>query len=102
MLLGHGHPEVLDVVQSQLSKGMTFFANNTAAVELADAICEAVPCAEQVRYVTSGGEADMYAIRLARAFTGRTKILKFEGGYHGMCAEAKMSLAPDTRANLGY
>jgi len=100
MLIGHGHPEVLDVVQSQLSKGMTFFANNTAAVELAEAICDAVPCAEQVRYVTSGGEADMYAMRLARAFTGRTKILKFEGGYHGMCAEAQMSLAPKERANF--
>lgn len=100
MLIGHGHPEVLDVVQSQLGKGMTFFANNTAAVELADAICDAVPCAEQVRYVTSGGEADMYAMRLARAFTGRTKILKFEGGYHGMCGEALMSLAPEIRANF--
>ncbi len=100
MLIGHGHPEVLDVVQSQLGKGMTFFANNTAAVELADAICDAVPCAEQVRYVTSGGEADMYAMRLARAFTGRNKILKFEGGYHGMCAEAQMSLAPEERANF--
>ena len=100
MLIGHGHPEVLEVVHTQLGKGMTFFANNTAAVELADAICDAVPCAEQVRYVTSGGEADMYAMRLARAFTGRTKILKFEGGYHGMCAEAQMSLAPETRANF--
>ena len=47
---------------------------------------------EQVRFVTSGGEADMYAIRLARAYTGRDKILKFEGGYHGMSAEAQMSV----------
>jgi len=100
MLIGHGHPEVLDAVQSQLGKGMTFFANNTAGVELAEAICDAVPCAEQVRYVTSGGEADMYAMRLARAYTGRNKILKFEGGYHGMCAEAQMSLAPTTLANF--
>lgn len=100
MLLGHGHPEVLEAVQEQLSKGMTFFANNTASVELAEEICRAVPCAEHVRYVTSGGEADMYALRLARAFTGRTKILKFEGGYHGMSAEAQMSLAPSTRANF--
>jgi len=94
MLLGHGHPEVLDVVKTQLGKGLTFFANNAAGIELAEAITDAVPCAEQVRYVTSGGEADMYALRLARAFTGRTKILKFEGGYHGMSAEAQMSLAP--------
>lgn len=100
MLLGHGHPEVIEVVQEQLGKGMTFFANNAAGIELAEAICEAVACAEQVRYVTSGGEADMYAIRLARAFTGRQKILKFEGGYHGMSAEAQMSLAPQQLANF--
>jgi glutamate-1-semialdehyde 2,1-aminomutase len=74
---------------------MTFFANNAAGIELAEEICRAVPCAEQVRYVSTGGEADMYAMRLARAFTGRDKILKFEGGYHGMSAEAQMSLAPD-------
>lgn len=99
MLIGHGHPEVIDVVKEQLDKGMTFFANNAAGIELAEAISDAVPCAEQVRYVTSGGEADMYALRLARAFTGRNKILKFEGGYHGMSAEAQMSLAPTIQAN---
>ena len=100
MLLGHGHPEVIDAVQSQLGRGMTFFANNTASVELAEEICCAVACAEQVRFVTSGGEADMYALRLARAYTGRNKILKFEGGYHGMSAEAQMSLAPTKLANF--
>lgn len=100
MLLGHGNEEVLDVVRQQLGKGLTFFANNTAGVELAEAICDAVACAEQVRYLTSGGEADMYALRLARAFTGKTKIMKFEGGYHGMCAEAQMSLAPTELANF--
>jgi len=100
MLLGHGHPEVLDAVQSQLGKGLSFFANNSASIELAEEICKAVPCAEQVRYVTSGGEADMYALRLARAFTGRNKILKFEGGYHGMSAESLMSLAPKHLANF--
>ncbi len=100
MLLGHGHPEVLEAVAEQLPKGMTFFANNAAAVELAEEIVRAVPCAEQVRYLSSGGEADMYAIRLARAFTGRDKVLKFEGGYHGMSAEAQMSLAPERLANF--
>ena len=100
MLLGHGHPEVLDVVQSQLGKGLTFFASNAAGIQLAEDICEAVPCAEQVRYLTSGGEADMYALRLARAYTGRSKIMKFEGGYHGMSAEAQMSLAPEVQANF--
>ena len=100
MLVGHGHPEVLEAVLQQLPQGMTFFANNARGIELADAICEAVPCCEQVRFVTSGGEADMYALRLARAFTGKTKILKFEGGYHGMSAEAQMSLAPNRQVNF--
>ncbi|MEO1638523.1 MAG: aminotransferase class III-fold pyridoxal phosphate-dependent enzyme [Pseudomonadota bacterium] len=100
MLLGHGHPEVMEAVLEQLPKGMTFFANNAKGVELAEAIVEAVPCCDQVRFVASGGEADMYAIRLARAYTGRDKILKFEGGYHGMSAEAQMSLAPEKRMNF--
>ena len=100
MLLGHGNEEVEEAILRQIPKGMTFFANNAPAIELAEEICRAVPCAEQLRYVTSGGEADMYAIRLARAFTGRDKILKFEGGYHGMSAEAQMSLAPSTFVNF--
>ena len=100
MLLGHGNEEVQEAVFEQISKGMTFFANNAAGIELAEEICRAVPCAEQLRYVSTGGEADMYAMRLARAFTGRDKILKFEGGYHGMCAEAQMSLAPTRLANF--
>lgn len=100
MLLGHGHPEVMEAVLEQLPKGMTFFANNAKGIELAEAIIDAVPCCEQVRFVASGGEADMYAIRLARAYTGRNKILKFEGGYHGMSAEAQMSLAPSRHVNF--
>ena len=94
MILGHGHPEVVAAVTEQLGKGMTFFAQNAHGIELAEEICRAVTCAEQVRYVSTGTEADMYAMRLARAFTGRDKIIKFEGGYHGMSSEAQMSLAP--------
>ncbi|MGV2977333.1 aspartate aminotransferase family protein [Roseibium alexandrii] len=100
MILGHGHPEVLDAVQEQLGKGMTFFTNNAAGIELAEVLVEAMACAEQVRYVSTGGEADMYAMRLARAFTGKDKILKFEGGYHGMSGEALMSLSPKTLVNF--
>ena len=100
MLLGHTHPEVLEAVFEQLPNGMTFFANNDKGIELAEAIVAAVPCCEQVRFVASGGEADMYAIRLARAYMGRDKIVKFEGGYHGMSAEAQMSLAPQKRVNF--
>ncbi|MGI9396317.1 MAG: aspartate aminotransferase family protein, partial [Paracoccaceae bacterium] len=100
MLLGHGHPEVMESVLEQLPKGMTFFANNSAGIELAEEIIAAVPCAEHLRFLSSGGEADMYAMRLARAFTKREKILKFEGGYHGMSAEAQMSLAPTAMSNF--
>ncbi|MEM7667557.1 MAG: aminotransferase class III-fold pyridoxal phosphate-dependent enzyme [Pseudomonadota bacterium] len=100
MLLGHGHPEVIEAVQAQIDRGWTFFANNTHGIELAEVICDAMGCGEQLRYVSTGGEADMYAMRLARAFTGRTKIMKFEGGYHGMSAEALMSLAPVRLVNF--
>ena len=100
MLLGHGHPEVMEAVLEQLPRGLTFFANNALGIALAEAIVDAVPCAEQVRFVTSGGEADMYAMRLARAYTGRDKIIKCEGGYHGMSAEAQMSLAPGRQVNF--
>ena len=100
MLLGHGHPEVMEAVLQQLPKGMTFFANNSEGIALAEDVRDSVACGEQVRFVTSGGEADMYAIRLARAYTGRDKVLKFEGGYHGMSAEAQMSLAPTRQVNF--
>ena len=100
MLLGHGHAEVLEAVLEQLPKGMTFFVNNAAGIELAEEICKAVPCADQLRFLSSGGEADMYAMRMARAYTGRNKILKFEGGYHGTSTEAQMSLAPTRLVNF--
>lgn len=100
MLLGHSHPEVINAITEQLGKGQTFFANNSKGIELAEEICRAVPCAEQLRFVSTGGEADMYAMRLARAFTGRDKILKFEGGYHGMSADAQMSTFPQKMLNF--
>lgn len=100
MILGHGHPEVVEAAREQIGKGMTFFANNARGIELAEEICSAVACAEQVRFVSTGSEADMYAMRLARAHTGREKILKFEGGYHGMSAESLMSITPQTLQNF--
>ncbi|MEZ5845098.1 MAG: aminotransferase class III-fold pyridoxal phosphate-dependent enzyme [Hyphomicrobiaceae bacterium] len=100
MLVGHAHPEVNEAVIAQLAKGTTFFTSNAAGIELAEVICEAVPCAEQLRYVSTGSEADMYAVRLARAHTGRDKILKFEGGYHGMSGDALMSMMPDRLVNF--
>lgn len=71
MVLGHSHPEVMESVFAALPQGQTFFANNPRGIELAEMICAAVPCAERLRYVSTGGEADMYAMRLARAFNGR-------------------------------
>ena len=100
MLVGHAHPEVTGAAQAQIAKGTTFFANNRLGIELAEAIIEAVPCAEQVRFVSSGTEADLYAMRAARAFTRRDKILKFEGGYHGMSDYSLMSLAPKRSGNF--
>jgi glutamate-1-semialdehyde 2,1-aminomutase len=100
MLVGHAHPEVTEAAQAQIAKGTTFFANNRLGIELAEAIVEAVPCAEQVRFVSSGSEADLYAMRAARAFTRRDKILKFEGGYHGMSDYSLMSLAPKRSGNF--
>ena len=100
MLVGHAHPEVTAAAQARIAQGTTFFANNRYGIELAEAIVEAVPCAEQVRFVSSGSEADLYAMRAARAFRKRDKILKFEGGYHGMSDYSLMSLAPKRPGNF--
>jgi glutamate-1-semialdehyde 2,1-aminomutase len=83
-----------------LGQGTTFFANNAHGILLANDIVEAVPSVEQVRFVSSGSEADMYAMRLVRAHTGRDKILKFEGGYHGMSDFGLISLAPKRSSNF--
>src|SRR5581483_8080059 len=99
MLIGHAHPDVTAAVQAQVAKGTTFFANNPQGIALAAAIVDAVPCAEQVRFVSTGTEADAYAMRLARAYRKRSKILKFEGGYHGMSDYALMSVAPKRPGN---
>jgi glutamate-1-semialdehyde 2,1-aminomutase len=100
MFVGHAHPEVTAAVQAQVPLGTTFFGNNRHGIALAEAICDAVPCADQVRFVCSGTEADLYAMRAARAFRKRDKILKFEGGYHGMSDYALMSLAPKRPGNF--
>lgn len=100
MLVGHAHPEVTAAVVEQVVNGTTFFVNNPPGIQLAAEIVQAVPCAEQVRFVCTGSEADLYAMRVARAFRGRDKILKFEGGYHGMSDYGLMSLAPKRLANF--
>ena len=100
MLVGHAHPEVTAAAQARVAQGTTFFANNRWGIELAEAIVEAVPCAEQVRFVSTGSEADLYAMRVARAYKRRDKVLKFEGGYHGMSDYSLMSLAPKRPGNF--
>jgi glutamate-1-semialdehyde 2,1-aminomutase len=82
-ILGHGEAGLVDAVSSQLARGTMFGTCNTVEVELAEQICQMVPCAELVRFANSGSEAICGAVRAARGFTGRNKILKFEGHYHG-------------------
>ncbi len=83
MILGHAHPTVIKAVQEAAVDGLSFGAPTTLETEMAKLVCELVPSIEQVRMVSSGTEATMSAIRLARGYTGRSKIVKFEGCYHG-------------------
>ena len=83
MIVGHSHPEVIAAVREVIKNGLGFGAPTRIETEMADKVCELVPSVELVRMVNSGTEATMSAIRLARGFTGRDKIVKFEGCYHG-------------------
>lgn len=83
LILGHSHPQVVEAICAAASKGTSFGAPCEKEIELAQLICQAIPSVEEVRMVNSGTEATMSAVRLARAFTGRDKIVKFEGCYHG-------------------
>src|SRR5690606_23272941 len=83
MVLGHNTPAVREAVQQAVARGLSFGAPTEAEVEMADLVCEMVPSMDTVRMVNSGTEATMSAIRLARGHTGRDKIIKFEGCYHG-------------------
>ena len=83
MILGHAHPDVITALHDALSRGLGYGATTAIEVEMAELVCELLPSIEKVRMVNSGTEATMSAIRLARGFTGRDKIVKFEGCYHG-------------------
>jgi glutamate-1-semialdehyde 2,1-aminomutase len=83
MILGHGHPDVLAAIHTQIERGLTFGAPTELETRMADSLCARIPGLDLVRMVNSGTEATMSAIRLARATTGRDRILKFEGCYHG-------------------
>ena len=83
MILGHAHPDVVSAISAAAEKGTSYGAPTEGEVRLAELVVDSVPSVEIVRFVNSGTEATMSALRLARAFTGRSKILKFDGGYHG-------------------
>jgi glutamate-1-semialdehyde 2,1-aminomutase len=83
LILGHAHPEVVEAVREAAGRGLTYGAATEAESELARVVCGHVPSLEMVRFVNSGTEATMSALRVARGFTGRTKVVKFEGCYHG-------------------
>ena len=101
MILGHGHPAVLEAVQKAAVDGFSFGAPTEREIELAEAIIALVPSVEQVRLVSSGTEAGMSALRLARGATGRNKIIKFEGCYHGH-ADALLVKAGSGLATFGF
>ena len=94
MVLGHAHPAVVEAVLKAVEQGSTFFATNEKAVLLAEELVNAVPCAEKVRFTTSGTDACFQAMRAARAYRSRDKVLKFEGGFHGSSDYAQMSVTP--------
>ena len=83
MIVGHAHPDVIRAVQEAAARGLSFGAPTEGEIEMAEEICRILPSVEQVRLVSSGTEAAMSALRLARGATGRDKIVKFEGCYHG-------------------
>jgi glutamate-1-semialdehyde 2,1-aminomutase len=100
MFIGHAHHDVVAAVQAQIPRGVTFFANSEPGIRLAAAIVDAIPCADKVRFTSTGTEADVYAMRVARAFRGRDKVMKFEGGFHGMSEYSLQSLAPKRPGNF--
>ena len=83
LILGHAHPAVVTAIQERAALGSHFYLLNDEAIRLADELVAAIPCAEQVRFCGSGSEATFFALRLARAFTRRSKVLTFEGAFHG-------------------
>ena len=84
MILGHCHPAVVAAVTEQVQRGTTFFGLNQPVIELGERIIDAAPCGEKIRFVATGSDAVSFSVRMARAFTGRRRVLRFEGGWHGV------------------
>src|SRR5438477_6052968 len=83
LLLGHGHPDIVEAVQRQMARGTHYGGSHALEVEWGELIQQLVPSAERIKFTASGTEAGMMAVRLARAYTGRPKLLKFQGHFHG-------------------
>jgi len=98
---GHAHPQIVEAVALQAARGTAFPAPNVAQAELAERIVERVPSIELLRYTNSGSEANMLAIRLARAYTGRERIVKADGGYHGSWEQLPLAGSPATGSHDG-
>ncbi|WP_225308542.1 aspartate aminotransferase family protein [Hypericibacter terrae] len=94
LILGHAHPAVLEAARRQMALGTSYYALNAPSILLAEELVAATPGGEMVKFCSSGSESTFFALRLARAATGRNKVLKFEGGYHGSHDYALMSMAP--------
>ena len=99
MILGHAHPAIIEAVQRQAALGSSFYVPSEPTINLAERVVEAVPCGERIRFVSSGTEATFAALRLARASSGREKILKFEGGWHGAHDYAQQGTTPKEPAH---
>lgn len=99
-IIGHDHPAVIAAVQERVTKGLHFFGTlNDAAITLSEVLVEAIPCAERIIFTSTGSEATAYAMRIARAASGKPKVLKFEGAYHGNHDYASFSQFPSAAAN---
>jgi len=101
-LLGHAHPAITAAVAARLEKGTTYYFLNQPEIELARRLVEAIPCADVVHYAGSGTEATYYAMRIARAYTGREKVLKFEGAWHGMHDYSLWGTVPQVASNYPH
>ena len=94
LIMGHAHPEVVRALQEQAERGTAFSGPTEALIRLSKLLCDRIPSVDTIRFTNSGTEGTLMAIRAARAFTGKPKIAKFEGGYHGAHESVSVSVAP--------
>jgi glutamate-1-semialdehyde 2,1-aminomutase len=94
LILGHAHPAVMEAAHKQVELGSTFYTLNERSIEFAETLVDAIPCAGKIRFASAGAEATFYTLRLARAFTGKMKIMKFEGSYVGHHDYGMISVSP--------